>query len=81
MVHLTARIQHEREIVVRQLGRREEFDSAYHLLNKLSIVGIDLNTITQQLEDEGVEKFITAYDQLMALLKAKTTALHALHGG
>jgi transaldolase len=59
----------------------QEVHSAYHLLNKLSIVGIDLNAITQQLEDEGVEKFITAYDQLMALLKAKTTALHALHGG
>jgi transaldolase len=59
----------------------QEVHRAYHFLNKLSIVGIDLNAITQQLEDEGVEKFITAYGQLMALLKAKTTALHALHGG
>jgi transaldolase len=57
----------------------QEVHRAYHLLNKLSIVGIDLNAITQQLEDEGVEKFVTAYDQLMALLKAKTTALHELH--
>ena len=57
----------------------QEAHRAYQLLNKLSIVGIDINAITQQLENEGVEKFITAYDQLLALLKAKTTALHELH--
>jgi transaldolase len=58
----------------------QEVHRAYHLLNKLFIVGIDLNTITQQLEDEGVTKFISAYDQLMDSLREKETAMHELHG-
>ena len=58
----------------------QEVHRAYHLLNKLSIVGIDLNSITQQLEDEGVEKFITAYNQLLNSLREKKTAMHELHG-
>jgi transaldolase len=58
----------------------QEVHSAYHLLNKLSIVGIDLAAITQQLEDEGVAKFITAYDQLMRSLGEKATAVHELPG-
>jgi transaldolase len=58
----------------------QEVHRAYHLLNKLSIVGINLDAITEQLEDEGVEKFITAYDQLMDSLREKETALQELHG-
>jgi transaldolase len=57
-----------------------EVHRAYHLLNKLSIVGIDLDAITQQLEDEGVEKFVTAYDHLMTSLRDKAAAFqHELH--
>ena len=51
----------------------QDVHRAYHLLNKLSIVGIDLNAITQQLEKEGVKKFIMAYDQLMDSLREKET--------
>ena len=58
----------------------QEVHRAYHLLNKLSIVGINLGAITQQLEDEGVAKFITAYDQLMRSLGEKETAVHELSG-
>jgi transaldolase len=58
----------------------QEVHRAYHLLNKLSIVGIDLNAITQQLEDAGVTKFIAAYDQLIDSLKEKEMAVHELHG-
>lgn len=57
-----------------------EVHRAYHLLNKLSIVGIDLNAITQQLEDDGVTKFIAAYDQLIDSLREKETAVHEVHG-
>jgi len=38
-------------------------------LNMLSEIGIDMDKITQQLEDEGVEKFSKAYDQLINVLK------------
>lgn len=58
----------------------QEVHRAYHLLNKLSIVGINLGAITQQLEDDGVAKFITAYDQLMRSLGEKETAVHELPG-
>jgi transaldolase len=44
---------------------------AYQLLDDLSSVGIDLDAVTQQLEDEGVEKFIAAFDQLMVSIKEK----------
>jgi transaldolase len=49
----------------------QRVSEAYQLLDDLSSVGIDLDAITQQLEDEGVEKFIVAFDQLMASLKEK----------
>ena len=44
---------------------------AYQLLDNLSAVGIDLDAVAQQLEGEGVEKFITAFDRLMTALKEK----------
>ena len=46
----------------------QNVDEAYLLLLDLAAVGIDLGAITQQLEDEGVEKFIASFDQLMASL-------------
>ena len=57
----------------------QEVHRAYHLLNKLSIVGIDLGAVTQQLEDEGVAKFIAASDQLTDSLREKETAMHELY--
>lgn len=58
----------------------QEIHRAYHLLNKLASIGIDLDAVTQQLENEGVEKFIAAFDQLMASLKEKEAAVHEMHG-
>jgi transaldolase len=58
----------------------QEIHKAYHSLNKLVSVGIDLETVTQQLEDEGVEKFVVALDQLMASLKEKEAAVYEIHG-
>jgi len=43
-------------------------------LRRLSEVGIDLDAATQQLEDEGIEKFVKAFDQLMNTLKEKRVA-------
>jgi transaldolase len=48
------------------------------VLDELSSVGIDLDVITQQLEDEGVNKFIAAYDQLMDSIKEKVAGIHEL---
>jgi transaldolase len=44
---------------------------AAQALRRLGEVGIDLDKATQQLEDEGVQKFAKAFDVLMKTLKEK----------
>ncbi len=44
---------------------------ARRVLKDLEKLGIDLDASTQQLEDEGVDKFNKALDQLMAVIKEK----------
>jgi transaldolase len=55
----------------------ENSSEANQILSDLSSIGIDLDGATQQLENEGVEKFSTALDGLMAALKEKQAAVHA----
>jgi len=43
-------------------------------LRRLSEAGIDLDRATQQLEDDGVEKFIKAFDVLLNTLEEKRVA-------
>lgn len=40
-------------------------DNANQILDMLEEVGVDIDEITQKLEDEGIEKFSTAYDKLL----------------
>jgi transaldolase len=47
---------------------------AYQVLEGLLQAGIDLDALTQKLEDEGVTKFIQAFEQLMATLQEKRAA-------
>jgi len=44
---------------------------AYPILEGMHEVGIDLDVLTQLLEDEGLTKFSKAFDQLMAALAEK----------
>lgn len=53
----------------------QDVPDAHQALKDLSSIGIDLDTVTQQLEDNGVESFISAFDRLMTSLKEKQTAL------
>ncbi len=56
----------------RPAARVEEgVQEARSVLEGLGQLGIDIDEITQQLEDEGVEKFNKALDQLMSSLKDK----------
>jgi transaldolase len=59
------------------LTLENDISHAYHVLNKLSLVGIDIDGATQQLEHEGVEKFVSALDRLMLSLKEKQSAIQA----
>jgi transaldolase len=54
-----------------ELTLEADVHRAYHFLNKLVIVGIDLDAITRQLETEGVQKFNEAYDRILASLREK----------
>jgi transaldolase len=49
-------------------------EEARRSLRRLSEVGIDLDQVTQQLEDEAVTKFVTPFDNLMKTLEAKRNA-------
>ena len=49
----------------------ENQKQAVESLRLLEKIGIDLDAATQQLEDEGVEKFNQAYDRLLVVLEKK----------
>lgn len=49
----------------------EGLEKAAGILQRLPELGIDLNRATQQLEDDGVEKFNQPYDSLMCTLEGK----------
>jgi len=44
-------------------------DQARSLMEELSIMGIDMNMIAQELEDEGLKKFCSQYDSLLSTLE------------
>ena len=48
---------------------------AHEVLEQLPAVGIDLDRVTQQLEDEGVQKFTASFDKLMQSLGEKAAAV------
>ncbi len=48
-----------------------ELERAEGVLQGLGELGIDLAQLVQQLEDEGVEKFIRPYDELLRTLEGK----------
>ncbi|MGD8552988.1 MAG: bifunctional transaldolase/phosoglucose isomerase [Anaerolineales bacterium] len=50
-------------------------DKAKRVLAGLPQIGIELSNVTQQLEDEGVQKFIHSYDQLMDTLDEKLSGV------
>jgi transaldolase len=46
----------------------QDVDEAYRVLQQLPALGIDIDQVTRQLEDEGVEKFNHPFDELMETL-------------
>jgi len=43
------------------------------VLSELSEIGIDLKSINKELENDGVAKFIEAFDKLMYALSKKSS--------
>lgn len=48
-----------------------DLDKAIYILASLNKKGINLDAITQKLEDEGIEKFNKAYDEILETIKRK----------
>jgi transaldolase len=51
-----------------------DLQQAHRVLKTLAGLGIDLEDVTRKLEDEGVDKFIKPYDQLMETLRRERAA-------
>jgi transaldolase len=49
----------------------DNFRGANHLLSRLNDVGIVLDDVTRQLEEEGIEKFCQPYDKLLTTLRQR----------
>jgi transaldolase len=67
---LTAYLDHGKP----SLELQKDVKEANQVLESLPGLGLDLDALTQQLEDEGVAKFNKAFEQLMAALKEKRAA-------
>jgi len=48
-----------------------DLDKADQTLQQLKLIGINLQNIASQLEDEGIEKFNKPYDQLLKAIEDK----------
>jgi transaldolase len=46
----------------------DELDSDERMLGELQAIGIDMAEVAEQLEREGVEKFVAAYDELLGVI-------------
>lgn len=49
----------------------QDMDRALQIMEQLPGIGIDLNAVSAQLENEGIEKFNRPYDQLLAAIEGK----------
>lgn len=54
-----------------ELTIEEDIAEARQVMEDLHRVGIDFSAVTQQLEDEGIQKFIEPYDAVMELIDLK----------
>jgi transaldolase len=59
-----------------RLGTHPE--RARAVIGELPGLGIDLDALTQRLEEEGVGKFVQAFDQLLAAVRTRQAAMRAL---
>ncbi len=55
----------------------EDVEAARETMSRLTRVGIDFETVTEQLLEEGADKFIRPYDALLATLAERRDAIAA----
>lgn len=54
---------------------QEDVDGTREVMNRLAGIGINIDEITQKLEDEGVEKFVKPFDKLLRGIRDKASSL------
>src|ERR1043166_9654337 len=59
---------------------RDSMDDAAATLGRLKAVGIDLNTIAEKLQADGVASFTKSFDDLLAALEKKRHAIASVAG-
>ena len=69
----TSRAFAEHGVVVVTVER--DLDEAPQVMERLAAVGIDIDRVTSQLENEGVQKFIDPFDALMTTLAERRGAI------
>jgi transaldolase len=47
------------------------------VLTQFANVGIDVNALAGQLQDEGAKSFVKSWEELMAVISSKSAALKA----
>jgi transaldolase/glucose-6-phosphate isomerase len=57
--------------VIRENSVEADLEKAYQTLRNLERVGVDLDRVTWQLQNEGAQKFVDPYDALMKTLATK----------
>ena len=57
------------------LRLEEHLDETYALSGQLAALGLDLNAVSDELEHQGVQKFIEPYDKLLATLAQRASKL------
>jgi transaldolase len=62
--------------VVRGDTVREDYAGAHRVIEGLRAVGIDIDTVTQQLLEAGVKQFADSYNELITGIAEKVDALH-----
>ena len=55
---------------------REDYSGAHGVIERLRAVGIEIDTVTQQLLEAGVEQFADSYNELIHGIAEKVDALH-----
>lgn len=60
---------------VAEMAIYQDLDTAESNFRDLADLGIDLDVITQELEDEGVEQFSQAFEELLSAIEARRSAL------
>jgi transaldolase len=60
-----------------ELRLEQDLNAAHALLGELARAGVDYDDLTDTLEREGVEKFASAFDELVGSLRGKQSSLVA----